>query len=80
MLQRDNFTCQECGFNCKIAKKRIKLHVHHIVPMWKLLLNEVSFEEAIDKDHVIWNKENASTLCVPCHVSIPIGWTAKETT
>lgn len=57
VLQRDNFTCQQCGDrNRKGRGKRIVLHVHHKTPV------------AIDKSLAI-DPDNAITLCYSCHKS-----------
>ena len=55
ILQRDNYTCQQCGDrNHKGRGRRCGLEVHHIV--------------AIAEDHTLaLDPDNAVTLCASCH-------------
>ena len=60
---RDNFICQECGYN----KGRI-LQAHHIKPFTEILVkyNIKTLEEALDCEE-LWDINNGITLCEYCH-------------
>ena len=53
ILDRDNYTCQSCGFRAQSWQDAEKLHVHHIKPLHKN-------GKCIDPDNLI-------TLCENCH-------------
>lgn len=59
VLQRDNYTCQCCGFYDSSSKK---LHIHHI--------NEKSFFNTDNPDH---SMNNLITLCQSCHIKYHFG-------
>ncbi len=52
-LERDNYTCQVCGFHAKTWREAEKLHVHHIVP--------------VHKGGKCLDLKNLITLCHKCH-------------
>lgn len=56
IFERDNFTCQKCGYFNGCGIKRRDLNAHHIVH-W------------IDSVELRYEVENGLTLCVPCHIS-----------
>lgn len=62
VLERDYFTCQQCGVNGG------ELHVNHIRPFAVIIRenNVKSLDEAI-KCSALWDIENLETLCVDCH-------------
>ena len=67
ILQRNNFTCQECG------KRGGNLEVHHIKTFKSLLSEALEFSPLLSPyDAVLiytpfWELDNGITLCVPCH-------------
>jgi hypothetical protein len=77
ILERDNFSCQECG------KTNCRLEVHHIIP-FRNILKKFLFEDNIDsiqEDDFFklcenienYHKDNYSigiTYCVDCHKRI----------
>lgn len=52
ILQRDNYTCQQC-FSSPVNNKECKLQIHHIIPIKK---------NGTDDDN------NLITLCKKCHL------------
>lgn len=58
VVERDNYTCQECGivggWN-KELQKRIQLHAHHI-------------KSFADNKKLRFDVNNGTTLCVNCHI------------
>lgn len=61
-FERDDYTCQECG------RRGGDLNADHIKPL-ALILEEQginNLEDALECE-ILWDTENAQTLCVPCH-------------
>jgi len=65
-LQRDNYTCQNCGvqFNPEESLEN-KLHVHHIKPLTEFEKDEIEKEAN--------RLENLISLCSSCHPKIESG-------
>ena len=59
VLMRDNQTCQTC------SQIDTSFHSHHIIPVAKCL--DLGWEEKI------YDIDNGTTLCVPCHQKVHIG-------
>ena len=55
VLERDSYTCTECGWPKGYKRKARELHVHHIVPIYKGGNNDLS---------------NLTTLCNVCHKKV----------
>lgn len=55
VFERDNYTCQKCGYINGRGKIRKDLNAHHIV----------RWIESIELRYAV---ENGITLCVPCHM------------
>jgi len=53
VLERDNYTCQVCGFQANSWQEAQNLDVHHIVP--------------VSKGGECLDPENLITLCKKCH-------------
>ena len=56
VFERDNFTCQHCGYKNGNGTKRKDLNAHHIVK-W------------IDSFELRYEIDNGKTLCVACHIN-----------
>jgi len=70
VFKRDAYTCQHCGNNTLLARRRVMLHAHHIIELW-VLLGSMTLNEAMTNE-AVWDKTNAVTLCQPCHRRIPV--------
>ena len=55
VFERDDFTCQKCGYRNGNGTKRRDLNAHHIV----------RWAESIELRYIL---DNGMTLCVPCHI------------
>jgi len=62
VLERDNYTCQECG-----DKSGGNLQVHHIIPL-SFIFDEYKI---IKNDNLLFNIDNQITLCKNCHKKTP---------
>jgi hypothetical protein len=63
IFKRDNYTCKIC------SKRGGDLEVHHIYPLSRIIKdNNVNNLEDAYNCKFLWNKLNAVTLCVMCHV------------
>lgn len=67
VLERDNYTCQECG------SKECNFHADHLHPIC-LIIKEIVDEVGVDrfleialKDERLWDIANGRTLCEKCH-------------
>jgi 5-methylcytosine-specific restriction endonuclease McrA len=67
IFQRDNYTCQDCGFRNGNGEYRI-FHPHHIKSFSDILYdnNIKTLEEAINCNE-FWDINNGQTLCINCH-------------
>ena len=62
VFKRDKYTCQKCG------KRGRRLQVHHIKPFYKIMEdNKLKTVEQAKKCKELWDMENGTTLCIPCH-------------
>jgi len=67
VFKRDDFECQDCHGRNGLGKAII-LNAHHIIPFSEILTaNSItSLPEALVCD-VLWDIDNAVTLCIDCH-------------
>ena len=67
ILQRDNYTCQECGLRSGLGKS-VFLEVDHIKIFSKIIEdNEIATFEQAQSCLELWDISNGRTLCVECH-------------
>lgn len=68
VLERDNYTCQECGFESSKRKKKKLVHAHHIYFLYNILqdFNIKTIDQA-KKNKMLNDIDNGKTLCVACH-------------
>ena len=59
VLERDNYTCQKCGYNPKYDEGNTNMEAHHLFMLKDLLIHNL-------KKH-IFSLDNGTTLCQPCH-------------
>ena len=61
VLERDNYTCQRCGFNKHTTSRKDGNHltVHHKRRLAVLLLS--------GEEEKLWEDENGETVCYRCH-------------
>ena len=60
VFERDDYTCQKCGYRNGKETVRRDLNAHHIVA-W------------IDSIELRYEVENGQTMCVPCHIRQHLG-------
>ena len=71
IFARDLYTCQRCRTNTRKARRRVVLHAHHRVELWRLLQG-LTFRQAME-DSAVWDMNNGETLCLSCHRKEPTG-------
>jgi 5-methylcytosine-specific restriction endonuclease McrA len=61
---RDKKTCMECGYHGE------ELEVHHIKPLWKLIIEFLELKIEFNPEHdFFYDEDNLITLCHECHVN-----------
>lgn len=67
VFERDGYKCIICGGHHIIGDRR-NLHSHHIIPFYKLLIdNKITTLEEARNCKALWEISNGQTLCIPCH-------------
>lgn len=71
VLERDNYTCQICGFESSKRKKKKLVQAHHIYFLYQILqdFNIKNLKEA-KKNKILNDINNGKTLCISCHKKI----------
>ena len=76
VYKRDNYTCQECGYNRKAGAnygKRRCFHAHHIKSFAEII-EEYGIDNLTDalECKELWSIDNGKTLCKSCHMKLHI--------
>jgi hypothetical protein len=80
VLDRDNYTCQDCSFASSKRKKRRLVQAHHIYFLYKIFQDfDIKTIKEAKKLKILTDVTNGRTLCIPCHKKVHIAAKAQPT-
>ncbi len=66
VLERDNYTCRECGVSHPPGSDASMLHAHHVVPVPEIVA-DLQDPTEIPSHRLFAEVSNGMTLCAACH-------------